>query len=147
MRLEGYEYDSEHLKRFEMEALRLCGGLFEIVVREVMRSAKWVMEPTDDPWGARFTVVYHDGFVDYVYDNEVRKVFRAPLEGIVPILLLHDDVGIVDYPEKGSKMLVRRDRVIEDLKDRLIEMLKWVVEEGFERAFKRWSEKWSDLYS
>jgi len=143
LQLEGYEFDVEYLKWFEMEASRISGKLFEIVVREVMRSVKWVMEFTDDPWRARFTVVYHDGVDDYVYDNSVKKMFRAPLERIVPILLRYGDVGIVDYPEKGFRMLVRRDRVVEDLKDRLMEMLRWVVEEGFERAV----EKWSELYS
>jgi hypothetical protein len=141
--LEGYEYDPEYLKRFEMEVLRVLGNLVEVMIREVMRSARWVMEFTDDPWGARFTVVYHDGVDDCVYDNSVKKMFRAPLERIVPILLRYGDVGIVDYPEKGSRMLVRKDRVIEDLKDRLIEMLRWVVEEGFERAVEKWSEKYS----
>jgi hypothetical protein len=145
--LEGYEYDPEYLKRFEMEALRIVGKFFDIMIREVMRSVRWVMEFTDDPWGARFTVVYHDGFEDYVYDNDAKKMFRAPLERIVPILLRYGDVGIIDYPQKGFRMIVRRDRVVEDLKARLIEMLKWVVEEGFEGAFRRWSEKWSDLYS
>jgi hypothetical protein len=145
--LEGYEYDPEYLKRFEMEVLRISEKLFELMIREIMRSAKWVMEFTDDPWGARFTVVYHDGVDDYVYDNSVKKMFRAPLERIVPILLRYGDVGIVDYPEKGFRMIVKKDRVIDDLKDRLKEMLRRVVEEGFERALEKWSEKWSELYS
>jgi hypothetical protein len=145
--LEGYEYDPEYLKRFEMEVLRISEKLFELMIREIMRSARWVMEFTDDPWGARFTVVYHDGVDDYVYDNSVKKMFRAPLERIVPILLRYGDVGIVDYPEKGYRMIVKKDRVIDDLKDRLKEMLRRVVEEGFERALEKWSEKWSELYS
>ena len=145
--MEGYDYDPDYLKRFELEVLRIYEGLFEVMVREVMRSVRCVMEFTDDPWGARFTVVYHDGVEDYVYDNDVKKMFRAPLERIVPILLRYGDVGIVDYPEKGYRMIVRKDRVIEDLKDRLIEMLRWVVEEGFERAVEKWSEKWFELYS
>jgi hypothetical protein len=145
--LEGYEYDPEYLKRFEMEVLRISEKLFELMIREIMRSAKWVMEFTDDPWGARFTVVYHDGVDDYVYDNSVKKMFRAPLERIVPILLRYGDVGIIDYPEKGYRMLVKKDRVIDDLKDRLIERLKWVVERGLKRTVNEWFEELSELYS
>jgi len=124
LRLEGYEYDPEYLKWFEKEVSVLLGMFWEVTRQAIMESVRRVMEPTDDPWGVRFTVVYHDGFDDYVYDNEVRKVFRAPLEGIVPILLRYSDVGIVDYPEKGSKMLVRRDKVIEDLANSLVEKLR-----------------------
>jgi hypothetical protein len=145
--LEGYEYDPEYLKRFEMEVLRISEKLFELMIREIMRSARWVMEFADDPWGVRFTVVYHDGVDDYVYDNVAKKMFRAPLERIVPILLRYGDVGIIDYPEKGSRVLVRRDRVIEDIKDRLIERLMWVVEKGLKQTVERWSEEWSELYS
>jgi hypothetical protein len=145
--LEGYEYDPEYLKRFEMEVLRISGELVELMIREIMRSVKWVMKFTDDPWRARFTVVYHDGVEDYVYDNSVKKMFRAPLERIVPILLRYGDVGIIDYPQKGYQMIVTRDWVVEDIKDRLIAMLEQIVREGFERAVEKWSEKWSDLYS
>jgi thiol-disulfide isomerase/thioredoxin len=122
--LKEYEYDPEYLKWFEKEVLVMLGMFWEATRQTIMESVGRVMEHTNDPWGVRFTVVYYDGFEDYVYDNEVRKMFRAPLERIVPILLRHGDVGIVDYPEKGSKMLVRRDRVIEDLKDKLVEKLR-----------------------
>jgi hypothetical protein len=145
--LEGYEYDPEYLKRFEAEVLRIYEKLFEVIIREIMRSARWSMEFTDDPWRARFTVVYHDGVNDYVYDNSVKKMFRAPLERIVPILLRYGDVGVIDYPQEGYRMIVTRDRVVEDIKDRLIAMLEQIVREGFERAVEKWSEKWSELYS
>jgi len=83
-----------------------------------------VVEPTDDPWRARFTIMYPD----LVYDNVARKVCRVSIERVLPILVRYGDVGVLDYPGLGSNVLIRRERVIEDLKDRLIEMLKAVVE-------------------
>ena len=137
--MKEYEYDPEYLKWFEKEVSVLLGMFWEVTRQTIMESVRRVMEPTDDPWGVRFTVVYHDGFEDYVYDNDAKKVFRAPLEGIVPILLRYGDVGIVDYPEKGSKMLVRRDKVIEDLANSLVEKL---------REYIRWEPiLYPELYS
>ena len=139
LQLEGYEYDPEYLKWFEREASVLLGMFWEVTRQTIMESVRRVMEPTDDPWGVRFTVVYHDGFEDYVYDNDAKKVFRAPLEGIVPILLRYGDVGIVDYPERGSRVLVRRDKVIEDLANSLVEKL---------REYVRWEPiLYPELYS
>jgi hypothetical protein len=147
LQVEGYEHDPEYLKRLELEVLRIAGMLIDIAIREIMRSAKWVMEFTDNPWEARFTVVYHDGFEDYVYDNEAKKMFRAPLERIVPILLRYGDVGIIDYPQKGFRMIVKRDRVIDDIKGRFVERLKWVVEMGLKQTVNGWFEELEELYS
>jgi hypothetical protein len=129
--LEGYEYDAEYWNRFRADVLLELGMFLEYVKRVVMESVLRVMEPAVDPWSVRFTIVYRDGVADYVYDNVVRKMFVAPFNDALFVLIKHGDIGVVDYSERGSKMLVRKERVVEDLKDRLIEMLREAVERKF----------------
>jgi hypothetical protein len=126
---EGYEFDADYWKKYVSEYWAIVGLLMEFSKRGVVESVLRVMEPTDNPWGARFTIVYNDGVADYVFDNEDRKVFVAPFVDIIIILLRYGDVGIIGYPNKDSRMLVKRDKVVEDLQRSVALLLKMVFGE------------------
>jgi hypothetical protein len=123
---EKYEFNVDYWIKYETEYWAVVGVFLEFSKRGVVESVLRVMEPTDNPWGARFTVVYHDGIADFVFDHVDKKVFVAPFRDIIVILLRHGDVGVVGYPEKGSKMIVKRDKVIQDLESRFALLLRFL---------------------
>lgn len=129
---ENYEFNVDYWIKYETEYWAVVGLFLEFSKRGVVESVLRVMEPTDNPWGARFTVVYHDGIADFVFDHVDKKVFVAPFRDIIVILLRHGDVGVVGYPEKGSKMIVKRDKVIQDLESRFALLLRFLFGKGSE---------------
>jgi hypothetical protein len=121
---EGYEFDVDYWKKYMSEYWAWVGIFIEFSRRSIIESVLRVMEPTDDPWKVRFTIVYSDGIADYIFDHEDKKVFVAPFRDIILILLKYGDVGIVGYPEKGSRVIVRRDKVIEDLENKVASLFR-----------------------
>jgi hypothetical protein len=127
---EKYEFDIEYWRKYQAEFWAMVGILLEVAKRGLIESVFRVMEPTDNPWGARFTIVYSDGIADYVFDHEDKKVFMAPFRDIIIVLLKYGDVGVVGYPEKDSRAIVRRDKVIEDLESKLGALYRMVFDKG-----------------
>jgi hypothetical protein len=105
---ETYEAEAENIREF---------------AEEIKIVAKSVAEPianSDQVWKARFTISYSDGIADYIYDNQQGTRFRAPAGKILPVLIKYGDVAILEGPGK----LIRREKVIEELKRQLNELKK-----------------------
>jgi vacuolar-type H+-ATPase subunit I/STV1 len=125
-----YYYDPELEKQYLNETER--AKYIKDVIVEV---AKRVWEPLSGDFSsestARFVVSPADGIADYVYDNSTRKRFRAPMFSVLPVLLRHGDVAILEGPGK----LVRKSRVVEELERVLSEQKREL--EALEKKLKK----------
>jgi hypothetical protein len=131
-----YTYSEELEKTFIAEAEGLDASVRE-VIKAAMRSAEKAL--AGDPWSegtARFVVSPAGGVADYVYDNEAKARFRAPMGVVMPVLIKRGDVVLLEGPGK----IIRRQEVISELERRL-SMAKKELEQ-VERKLKKRKSKW-----
>jgi len=130
----------EYIYREELERLYLSEAdyvkksLIAETIKFAMRRAEEPLRGLD-PWSestARFVVSPADGIADYIYDNKTRARFRAPMSSVMPVLIRHGDVVLLE----GSGKLVRRERVISEL-EKMLEEAKKELEEIEKRLKKR----------
>jgi ElaB/YqjD/DUF883 family membrane-anchored ribosome-binding protein len=128
MSCEKYEYDEELERRFAEEAERL-----ELKVQERLKEAmNEVKEVESDVWGkARFVVSYAGGVADYFYDTVQCKMFRGPSAKMLPVLIKHGDVGILE----AEGRIIRKRNVIAKLKAKIDATMQELKE--IERKLKR----------
>jgi len=100
----SYYYSGELERLYMSEAERIAE--IRYVVASAMRRAE---EPLGsiDPWSeaARFVVSPADGIADYIYDNKAKVRFRAPMFSVMPVLIKHGDIVLLEGPGK----LVKRE--------------------------------------
>jgi pyruvate/2-oxoglutarate dehydrogenase complex dihydrolipoamide acyltransferase (E2) component len=125
-------------QRYMAEAERIAEFAEEIKTA-IYRVREPVASP-EDVWKARFTVSYAGGIADYVYDNLEGARFRAPAGTILPVLIKYGDVAILE----GPGVIVRKDKVVEELKRMLEEDRMWLrktkrkdLKEVYERSIER----------
>jgi hypothetical protein len=131
-----YRQDLEH--KYMVEAQ----GIVEFA-EEIKAAVYRVREPVVSPgdvWKARFTVSYAGGVADYIYDNVEGARFRAPAGTVLPVLIKYGDVSILE----GPGMIVRKDKVVAELKRMLEEDRMWLrktkrkdLREVYERSIER----------
>jgi hypothetical protein len=133
-----YVYNEELEKLYLSEADYVKKSLIAETIKFAMRR---VEEPLRglDPWSestARFVVSPADGIADYIYDNKTRMVFRAPMTSIIPVLIKHGDVVLLEGPGK----LVRKSSVISELEKQLEDAKREL--EKTEKKLKRHRSKY-----
>ena len=127
----------EYIYREELEKLYLSEAERIAEIRDVILSAMRRAEEqlgSVDPWSdstARFVISPADGIADYIYDNKTRVRFRAPMFRVMPVLIKHGDIVLLEGPGK----LIRKSRVISEL-ERMLEDAKRELER-IERRLKR----------
>ena len=128
----NYIYREELERLYVSEAEHVKRSLIGDVIKIAMRHAE---EPLGgNPWDesvARFVVSPADGIADYIYDNKTKSRFRAPMSSVMPVLIRHGDVVLLEGPGK----LIRKSRVISEL-ERMLEDAKRELER-IERKLKR----------
>jgi hypothetical protein len=133
-----YIYREELEKLYLSEADYVKKSLIDDVIKIAMRRAE---EPLGnlDPWSdstARFVISPADGIADYIYDNKTRARFRAPMSSVMPVLIRHGDVVLLEGPGK----LIKKSRVISELEKQL-ETAKRELEKT-ERKLRRYRSKY-----
>jgi uncharacterized coiled-coil protein SlyX len=132
----------EYIYREELEELYLSEAERIAEIRDVMLSAvRRAEEPLGnlDPWSdstARFVISPADGIADYIYDNKTRARFRAPMFRVMPALIKHGDIVLLEGPGK----LIKKSRVISELEKQL-ENAKRELEKT-ERKLRRYRSKY-----
>jgi len=134
----------EYIYREELEKLYLSEADYvkKLLIDETIKFAmRRVEEPlgSRDPWSestARFVVSPADGIADYIYDNKTRAMFRAPMSSVMPALIRHGDVVLLEGPGK----LVRKSSVISELEKRLEDAKREL--EKTEKKLKRHRSKY-----
>jgi hypothetical protein len=132
-----YIYNEELERLYISEAEYVKKSLIDDVIKIAMRRAEEPLESLD-PWSestARFVVSPADGIADYIYDNKTKSRFRAPMSSVMPVLIRHGDVVLLEGPGK----LVKKSRVIGEL-EKLLENAKMELEK-IERKLKRYRSK------
>jgi hypothetical protein len=124
------------------EAEYVKKSLIDDVIKIAMRRAE---EPLGslDPWSestARFVVSPADGIADYIYDNKTKSRFRAPMSSVIPVLIRHGDVVLLEGPGK----LIKKSRVIAEL-EKMLENAKRELESIEKKLKKRKSRYLEEL--
>ena len=133
-----YIYREELERLYVSEAEYVKKSLIDDVIKIAMRRAQ---EPLGglNPWDesvARFVISPADGIADYIYDNKTKSRFRAPMSSVMPVLIRHGDVVLLEGPGK----LMKKSRVISELEKQL-ENAKRELEKT-ERKLRRYRSKY-----
>jgi hypothetical protein len=133
-----YIYREELERLYVSEAEYVKKSLIDDVIKIAMRRAQ---EPLGglNPWDesvARFVISPADGIADYIYDNKTKSRFRAPMSSVMPVLIRHGDVVLLEGPGK----LIKKSRVISELEKQL-ENAKRELEKT-ERKLRRYRSKY-----
>jgi hypothetical protein len=133
-----HEYRPDLEQKYLRKAFEISEFAEEIKIA-IYRVREPVTQP-NDAWKTRFTVSYAGGIADYIYDNVEGARFRAPAGTILPLLIKYGDVSILE----GPGMIVRKDKVVAELKRMLEEDRMWLrktkrkdLKEVYEKSVER----------
>jgi hypothetical protein len=133
-----HEYRPDLEQRYVAEAERIAEFAEEI--KRAIYRVRGPVASSEDVWKARFTVSYAGGIADYIYDNLEGARFRAPAGAVLPVLIKYGDIAILE----GPGFVVKRERVVEELKRLLEEDRMWLkrtkrkdLKEVYERSIER----------
>jgi hypothetical protein len=125
----AYQYDMNRELEYGEELKKIRDMGIASVLYMAIGKSKEQLPPGVDPWSvARFVISPADGIADYIYDNEAKCRFRMPA-AVILILIKYGDVVIL------PSTIVRRERVISELKSMLNEAMKEL--QDIERKLRR----------